>query len=62
LDIRDLEDAGKLLENRRMLGENARELLKRGVVDAGLRKPSPISVQTDELNFRAVPRFNANLR
>lgn len=32
LDIRDLGDAEKLLENRRVLAENARELLERGSI------------------------------
>ena len=32
LDIRDLGDAEKLLNNRRLLEENARALLKRGVI------------------------------
>jgi type IV secretory pathway VirD2 relaxase len=32
LDIRDLGDAEKLLNNRRLLEENARELLKRGAI------------------------------
>jgi hypothetical protein len=32
LDIRDLGDAEKLLNNRRLLEENARALLKRGAM------------------------------
>jgi type IV secretory pathway VirD2 relaxase len=32
LDIRDLGDAEKLLQNRRLLGENARTLLRSGVI------------------------------
>jgi hypothetical protein len=32
LDIRDLGDAEKLLNNRRLLEENVRELVKRGAI------------------------------
>jgi hypothetical protein len=32
LDIRDLGDAEQLLNNRRLLGENARSLLERGAI------------------------------